>query len=444
MEFEITTDSGVFKLEFTRQYQFTRTSIPFFSTDDSNQIIGINTLVKKEIKSSNLEKLDFKDFKKNKINEFLNQLTNLIDQIVPNDDTVKSSIIAQINGVLNNSKKPSLGNLKKLVRNLIKYFELIVNGLSNITNQDLIKSYCENYVKLLILQKQLGLKKRNRIVATVVSMLLAICIALSQAYNAIVNFFAKKGANSIIGGVQSVISDIFPANLQAEQTVVPTVAQTVKPTARPTAVPTVAQTARPTARPTATQTARPTSVPTATQPPKYSLNSSMFMNWKNANLNKFEFLRGFAVQYGCDYDALITGYTYVEHAHEISGASSSQITNYVGNARTLISFVIYNQQYDLLSLQQNTFHVFQQCLDGNQAQGITFVADAYSENIPVLDMLAIGELEGYMLFDESLNSFNLNTYYNVINRYKNDMQNGSYYIEGSTKIKVLKNGLMNI
>ncbi len=227
-----------------------------------------------------------------------------------------------------------------------------------------------------------------------------------------------------------------------------TTSQTVNPTQAPvqTPAPTVNVTKAPTATPTPTVV--PTQVPTATPVApmatsnKHSLNSEMFTTAREANYANFEFLRVFAEQYGFDYDQLIEGYTFVEHAHDLdtTGLSRSVIENHIVNARTLIALTLSTGSFDVLPLRIETQQTMQQCLNGDAAAGIRFVEQAHESGEPLIDAITIGEIESGVLYDAELLNFNQGVYYPELEEYKDAISTGSLNVAFVEPAKVLSLG----
>ena len=212
-----------------------------------------------------------------------------------------------------------------------------------------------------------------------------------------------------------------------------TVTQTVGPLKKASITPIPKAQQTPTKVPIVTVAPTNTPIPTNTlviQKIRRNLNtmdSEMFIVAAQANYDNFIDAKNYLTKYGYNYEDVINSYTVIEHLHQLDTTrlTSEDIHRHIANARTLVAMIVSSGAYNSLPLRSETFETMQDCLNGNPEAGARFVAICSEYNEPLLDMLAIGELESNLIFNQELYNFNVNIYYPEINEYKTRILNES-------------------
>lgn len=426
-----------------------KVKIPFFSAYGKDKFINVdgfafvNPLAKKVIDKvikanvPTFELTDFQSAATAELNDRINALGTSPAEVAEKArlENIRDNVIA------NAKKKDS----DKLVRDEIKYLEEVIKrgvnlrACSNDTaRKDALTKYCNQFERLETLKAQLkkltwtqkrGIRKLNnkifkRVTAGAAAVALAAGLVAGQIFE-----FPKHAWENVESWFRRPKA---------------TTTQTVAPTATPTSTPVV--TVAPTAKATSTiaPTATPTAVPTAAvaqSSGKYNFDSEMFTTAYQANFDNFIDYREIAENYGFDYQSLIQGYTYVEHAQEmnITGVRADDIQEYINQTRFFLSLLLSTGNYSQLPLRQETLDTMQDSLNENPAAGINFVSQACESKEPLLDMLTIGELESGLIYDQQLLDFNNNVYFKEIEEYKTRILNGTLEIAALelSKVKTL-------
>ena len=430
-----------------------KVKIPFFSAYKKDKFINvdgyafINPLAKKIIEKvvkNNIPEFDLVAFQTDATNEINDRINALGTS--PAEVLEKAKLENRRDNVIATARKK---DSDKLVKEEIAYLEdVIKKGVNvraytnDINRKAALAKHCNQLERLIVLKSQSkkltwsqkkGISKlNNKTLKRVGVGLAALAVAAGLVIGRVIDF-PKYTWNTIKNWFNKPKA---------------TVTQTVGPLKKASITPIPKAQQTPTKVPIVTVAPTNTPIPTNTlviQKIRRNLNtmdSEMFIVAAQANYDNFIDAKNYLTKYGYNYEDVINSYTVIEHLHQLDTTrlTSEDIHRHIANARTLVAMIVSSGAYNSLPLRSETFETMQDCLNGNPEAGARFVAICSEYNEPLLDMLAIGELESNLIFNQELYNFNVNIYYPEINEYKTRILNDSFEVTSvePSKVKTLR------